>query len=348
MSVFATALMPTTPKPTPRWLYAFFDFIQHLPIPAWLLGLLVILIGSLALQLVAWQLGVLPNGSLSSYLITLTPFPLSFLAIWILLNRRARLALTAFFKSSNKPKAKLENAFVDFISLPPVLSTPGFLLGILIGYFNFQSAVRLEPLASQVLPAYSLISFMLVGGFAGMTVFRAVRQAVILRRFLRQVEVNIFNPAPLYALSRYASQSSLTLLLLNYTLILLSLPAFLFTTDGYIESAVFIISALTLFFAPFGSIYRRMREEKDRLLAELGKDLDELYASAHQAVRRKDYARLDKMRNAASILKDGWEIVRKIPTWPWEPETVRNLLIPFLIPVIAFLVQRYLGSLFGG
>jgi hypothetical protein len=91
-----------------------------------------------------------------------------------------------------------------------------------------------------------------------------------------------------------------------------------------------------------------MREEKDRLLAELGKDLDEVYAAAHQAARRKDYARLDKMRNAASILKDGWEIVRKISTWPWEPETMRNLLVPFLIPVIAFLVQRYLGSLLGG
>jgi hypothetical protein len=189
---------------------------------------------------------------------------------------------------------------------------------------------------------------MLVSGFAGMTVFRAVRQAVILRRFLGQVEVNIFNPAPLYALSRYASQSSLALLLLNYTLILLSLPAFLFTTDGYIESAVFIISALTLFFAPFGSIYRRMREEKDRLLSELGENLNVGVGRVLRDVRRENYSDLNKKRNSISTLKDSWEIVRKISTWPWEPESVRNLLLPLLIPVIAFLVQRYLGSLLGG
>jgi hypothetical protein len=340
--------MPTSPKPSPRWLYAFFDFIQRLPGPAWLLGLLIILTGSLGLHVSAWRQGLLPYGTFDSYLITVSSYHVLIIAAWLFLDNRARLALTNFFKKSNKRLSGVDSVLADFISLPSGLGTSAFLVGAFFGYFNFQNALSLSPLTGQVFPPYELLGFLLVGGLGGLTFLRAFRQAALLRRLYQKVEVNIFNPTPLYALTRYSSQSSLTLILVNYALILFSLPAFLFTTIGYLGSILLFGSALTLFFVPLGSINRRMRDEKERLLAELGKDLDEVFAAAHQAARRKDYARLDKMRNAASILKDGWEIVRKIPNWPWEPETVRNLLIPFLIPVIAFLVQRYLGSLLGG
>lgn len=340
--------MPTSPKPTPRWLYSFFEFIERLPGPAWLLGLLVILIGSLALHLAAWRQGLLPYGSLDSYLTTLTVFPVTILAAWTFLDGRARVALANFAKGKGKQDRGLERMVTDFISLPDWIAVFSLAIGIVGGYLNFNVAIGLSPLGGNVFLPYEMLSFLLVSGLLSMTVLRAVFQAVKLHRLLKGVEVNIFNPAPLYALSRYASQSTLTLVLLNYILVLISLPNYLLTTNfGFILMLGFP-PMLMLFFAPLSSVNRRMREEKERLLAEFGKDLDEVYATAHQAASRKDYARLDKMRNAASILKDGWETVRKIPTWPWEPDTVRNLLIPFLIPVIAFLVQRYLGSLLGG
>ena len=340
--------MAATPKPTPRWLYAFFDFIERLPIPGWLLGLLVILIGSLALQLAAWQQGLLPYGTFDTYLLTLTTYPVLILAAWIFLDNRARVALANFSKGKWKRLPGLDRLVADFISLPNWVALLGFLGGVTGGYINFNIAIDLSPLGGRVIPAYELLSFMLVSGLLSMTVLRVLLQAVKLHRLNQGVEVNIFNTIPLYALSRYASQSTLTLLFLNYILILISLPEFLLTPYGFSALLLVFAPTLILFFAPLSSVNRRMREEKDRLLAELGKDLDEVFAAAHQAARRKDYARLDKMHNAASILKDGWEIVRKISTWPWEPETMRNLLVPFLIPVIAFLVQRYLGSLLGG
>jgi hypothetical protein len=339
--------MAATPKPTPRWLYAFFEFIERLPIPAWLLGLLVILVGSLVFHLEAWRQGLLPNGVLDSYLVTLSLYPVVMLAAWIFLDNRARTALTSFSKNKWKRLAGLERLIADFISLPSWLAPLAFLGGFVGGYFNYQLATDLSPLAGKVFPGYDLLGFLLVSGLVSMTVTRAVLQAVKLHRLLQDVEVNIFNPAPLYALSRYASQSTLTLLVLNYSLILISLPGFLFTVYGFTSLVLVMTPTFILFFAPLRGVNRRMRDEKDRLVAELGKDLDEVFAAAHQAARRKDYARLDKMRNAASILKDGWEIARKIPTWPWEPETVRNLVVTLLFPVIVYLVQRFTGSLIG-
>jgi hypothetical protein len=39
--------------------------------------------------------------------------------------------------------------------------------------------------------------------------------------------------------------------------------------------------------------------------------------------------------------------VQKTSTWPWQPETIRNLLTPLLIPLVVFLMQRFLSSWFG-
>ncbi len=348
MSASATVLMPTTPKPSPRWLYGFFAFIDRLPFPAWLVGFLVILISSIGMHLEAWRRGVLPSGFIDGYLITVGNYPIFLLAAWIFLDNRARLALTAFFKESNKGLAKLEGVLTDFISLPNWLAASALLVGIPFGYFNFQIALSLSPLAGQVFPAYEMLGFILVGGWVGLMFLRALRQALLLRRYYAEVEVNIFNPAPLYALSRYSSQTGVAFVLLTYTVILVSLPMFLMTTNGYITSIMLIGSMFTLFFVSLGGINGRMRDEKARLLSELGQDLEDVYARVHKAVRREDYSRLDKMRNTISTLKDGWEIVKKVPTWPWEPETLRNLLIPLLFPVIVYLIQRYLGALFGG
>jgi len=41
------------------------------------------------------------------------------------------------------------------------------------------------------------------------------------------------------------------------------------------------------------------------------------------------------------------EIVQKIRTWPWQTETLRNLLTPLLIPIFVYLVQRVLGGVLG-
>ncbi len=340
--------MPTTPKPSPRWLYALHAFIHRLPVPAWLLGFLISVIFALGLHLEAWRLGVLPFGVIEPYLITGGAYPILLFAVWFVLDDQVRLILTGLFKHSNKGLAKLESALADFISLPEWLAAPAVLVGFLFGYFNYQLALSLSPLVGRVSPVYELLSFLLVGGWVGLYFTRALRQALLLRRFYREVEVNIFNPAALYALSRYSSQSSVVFVLLAYILILVSLPQFLMTTNGYITSILLVSTTLAFFFVSIGGIHRRMGNEKGRLLSELGEGLNKETARLVRTTRRGSYAEMAEIRNTISAHKESLDIVRKISTWPWEPETVRNLLIPLLFPVIVYLVQRFLGSLLGG
>ena len=340
--------MPTIPKPTPRWLYALHAFIQRLPIPPWLLGVSSSVVAAIVLHLEAWRLGVVPSGVIEPYLITVGNYPILLFAAWFFLDAQARFILTAFFKRNNKGLAKLEIVLADFISLPGWLAVPALMVGLLFGYFNYQLALSLSPLAGRVSPAYELLGFLLVGGWVGLMFPRALRQALLLRRFYAEVKVNIFNTAPLYALSRYSSQSSLALVLLNYMIILISLPQFLNTTNGYITSIMLVGSVLALFFVSVSGVNRRMRDEKDRLLSELGEGLNNETARLVRATRSGKYSEMGEIRNTISSHKESLDLVRKISTWPWEPETVRNLLIPLLFPVIVFLIQRYLGALIGG
>lgn len=337
--------MPTRPKPTPRWLYRFHAFIQRLPIPTWLLGVGLAVAVALGLHLEAWRLGVLTFPALDPYVLTVG-YPIVLFAAWFLLNAQARTVLTSFFPHKNR--SKLESTVTDFISVPEWLAAPAVLAGFVFGYFNYQIALGLSPYAGKVFPPIEQLGFLLVGGWFGLMFSRAVRQTLLLRRFFVQVEVNIFNPAPLQILSRYSSQSSLALVLLNFLIVLFSLPAFWTTTNGYIIMISLVSLVLAFFFVSIAGIHGRMRAEKERLLSELGDGLNKETARLVRATRRSTYSEMAEIRNTISSHKESLEIVRKISTWPWEPETVRNLLIPLLFPVVVYLIQRYLGSLLGG
>jgi hypothetical protein len=340
--------MPTTPKPSPRWLYAFHAFIQRLPIRPWLLGVSISVVAAIVLHLEAWRLGVLPSGVLSGYLLTAGNYPIVLFAVWFLLDEQARRVLTSFFTHSKTSRSKLDKTLTDFLSLPEWLAAPALLAGFVFGYFNYQLALSLSPLAGRVFPLYDLLGFLLVGGWFGLMFTRALRQALLLRGIFAEVKVNIFNPAPLNVLSRYSSQSSLALVLLNYVVILVSLPQFLTSTNGYIASILLLGSMLTFFFVSIGGIHRRLGDEKGRLLSELGAGLNKETARLVRATRSGSYAEMAEIGNTISAHKESLDLVRKVSTWPWEPETVRNLLLPLLFPVIVFLIQRYLGSFFGG
>jgi len=41
------------------------------------------------------------------------------------------------------------------------------------------------------------------------------------------------------------------------------------------------------------------------------------------------------------------DTVQKVPTWPWNPGSLRNLLLPVLLPLFIAILQRYVVTLLG-
>lgn len=338
----------TVPPYRPLWLYRFFEFFQRLPVPGWLLVLLIVVIVGVANHLVAWQQGYLPFGEINGYLSTVGLYIVLMPVIWAYSSGRANRTLLEFFEGSGKRRAQVQAVISDFNSLPDWAMILLLALGAIQGYLIYSNmTVSMIPLSAQVLPSLGLLSWLSTNGFIYPVMVRALRQLVFIKRLFSQLEVDIFNRQPIYALSRYASMISIIALLITYGFQSIAFPSFLLTPFGILIQSLTLILALSMFIIPLVDVNRAMRSAKERLLSEISKDLKALQQRVHNAVNRNALANISNLRTAVGALKDEMEIVQKIPTWPWQPETLRNLFTPLLIPILVYLVQRFLGGVLG-
>ena len=342
--------MPARPVPPyrPLWLYRFFGFFQRLPVPGWLLVLLFVVIVGVANHLVAWQQGYLAFGEINGYLSTVGLYIVLMPAIWAFSSVHANRTLLEFFEGSGKRRAQVQAVISDFNSLPDWAMILLLSLGAIQGYLIYTNmTVSMIPISAQVLPSVGLLSWLSTNGFIYPVMVRALRQLVLIKRLFTQLEVDIFNRQPIYALSRYASLVSIISLLIVYGFQSISFPSFLLTRFGIFIQFLTLTLAVSIFLIPLIDVNRAMRSAKERLLSEISKDLKALQQRVHNAVNRNALANISNLRTAVGALKDEMEIVQKIPTWPWQPETLRNLFTPLLIPILVYLVQRFLGGVLG-
>jgi len=332
----------------PLWVYHFFAFIDRLPIPGWLLCLLITVIVGVANHLVAWQQGNLSFGQINSYLASVGLYLVLMSFVWAFLTERAHRALLDFFQGSGKSRAYAQAVISDFNSLPGWVLILMLSIGVFSGFLAYYKvAVPLVPLSAQVLPFLGLLAWCTNVGVIYPLIARAVRQIALIKRLYEALEVDIFNLRPIYALSRYSSLISIILLIIMYGLQSIVFPSFLFTPSGIFFQFLVVTSALFLFFFPLADVNRIMRRAKERMLSELNNDLKDVQQRVHRSVASKGLAKISDLRTAVSALKEEIEIVQKIRTWPWQTETLRNLLTPLLIPIFVYLMQRVLGGVLG-
>ncbi len=336
------------PVYNPRWLYRFFAFLERLPVRPLTLAALIVLGTAIITHFIAWSRGVVSAGKFDLILATMGFYLVMLPGLWHFLTLRARPSIYDFFKGRGLRPAQIEALLADFVSLSPFWGTTIFIVGGVIGYFaNLNVLVPIMPASAQVVLDLSLFSSVLGGSFLFLHVARIVRQSLLTRRFYREIEVDLFNQSPLYALSRYAVTSIITLLLGTYLLQIVSLPSLLFTPLGLLWQIIINTVVFLLFLAQLVGINQRLRRAKERLLSELNKDIQGVYNDVHKAVSKKAYASVARMQASVATLKNEQEILQKIPTWPWQPETLRNLLAPMLLPIIVYLLQRFFGSALG-
>lgn len=336
------------PSYHPIWVYRFFAFIDRLPIPGWLLCLLIVVLVGVANQFVAWQQGDLPFGQVNPYLASVGLYLVLMPFLWSYLTGRSQRALLDFFQGSGKSHAHVQTVISDFNSLPGWELIILLLIGLILGLFAYyKAAVPLVPVSAQVFPFISLLSFTSTSGVGIPLIIRQARQIALIKRLYEELEVDIFNLRPVYVLSRYASLVSIIMLIMMYGLQSIVFPSFLFTPIGIFFQFLIVTSALCLFFFPLADVNRVMRRAKERMLSELNDDLKHVQQRVHRSVASKGLAKISDLRTAVSALKEEIEIVQKIRTWPWQTETLRNLLTPLLIPIFVYLVQRVLGGVLG-
>jgi hypothetical protein len=101
------------------------------------------------------------------------------------------------------------------------------------------------------------------------------------------------------------------------------------------------------FLLPLLGMHQRLVREKAKFEAEVNEGVELAYRELQKQVRSRSFGNVDELEKSLSALLRMREVVAKLSTWPWQPETLRGLLAAVGLPVAIWLIQYGLGRLLG-
>jgi hypothetical protein len=333
--------------PSPKWLYRFLDWVDRTPGKGALWALVVYLASAGFTHAAAWWAGNLPHFELDANLLFAASWFPSNVLVWLWIDRVARSAIQDFAKGIGKSNAETTRIETDFVSLSPIVAALLAGFGAVISYVDAANQAAAAGIAQWAAIFIFSLPAMLGGAIELLTTFRLGRQLILVNRLYNEVkDVNLFSLWPIYALSRYGYTLALFFILLTVTFDLILI---LITGNGFGLAiiAYTLIISIVVFLAPLFGISARLRREKEQDLQRLGVQLDQVFRETEAAVRRRQLGKVPALKTAASALKEQIEAVQKVATWPWNPGSLRNLLLPVLLPLVIAVVQRYVLSFLG-
>ncbi len=159
--------------------------------------------------------------------------------------------------------------------------------------------------------------------------------------------VDLFRPAPLYAFSLLTSRTAIGLILIvaaslvaDPTTVQAMSPVYLVTWVGGMVAV-----AVAAFVLPLRGMHQRIAAEKGRLQGEAGERLKATIAALHRSVDKDDLAQADALNKTLASLVSERDVLERLPTWPWRPGTLGTFVTALGLPIVIFLVTRYLDRL---
>lgn len=174
----------------------------------------------------------------------------------------------------------------------------------------------------------------------GVFIYHTIRQLrIIYRTYMRSTRIEIFHLGPLYAFSQHTQRTALAILAFVYLDFLAADPGLRFHPLNLGAGGLLSFLALVAFIGPLGGVHRLMAAEKTRLLDE---NAGRLESALHELQHRADSHALDRIDDLGRLL-NALEFERtallRIPTWPWEPGTLRALAAAVVLPIVLWLMQ---------
>lgn len=354
--IAATRMRGDAVRPyAPSWLDRLYDWLVALPGPTWLayvgLGVVSVVVANSAL----WLSGLSPFGKLDPAQIGWGAATIVLLAASHRLKLVAGATFDDFRPALGSGVAEPELARYDLTVMP---ARPILWISVVSVFIVTPLYYAADPVASQVVgltPVGLIPRILSEGGTTTILLaitYQAIRQMRTVGRLHEAADqIDPFRPAPLYAFSRLTAQIGLVLIGFNSLGIVLN-PAVLEDTAGfgfYVSwIIVFTLFALAVFLVPLGGMHRRLAGEKDRVLDAADRRMRDLIGELNDVIDARATASVEALDRMISALGHEREIIAKLPTWPWSTGTIRGFGSALLLPIVLFLIQRYLGSALGG
>jgi len=196
--------------------------------------------------------------------------------------------------------------------------------------------------------AAALAQFLVTQAILAVLVYHTIHQLRLIHHiYLHHTRLNLYRLQPLYAFSTPAALTAAGLLLYSY-LWFASTPELINEPASLGLAAFFSGIAILTFTWPLWGIHRRLVEEKTRLLQESSARFEAVVSQLHLRVDHQELTAMDDLNKTLASLEIEQAALRRIPTWPWEPGTVRGLAAALLVPLVLWLVQSLLEKSLGG
>jgi hypothetical protein len=339
----------------PSWLDRLTDRVDRLPGPAWAyyvgFGLMLLL----AQVIVKWSDGTYAGGFVFYHLLY-AGTPANLLGSLHYVDRVAAQSFDSYRPAFSGDEAKASEYRYRLTTMPAPPALAATALGAAWGLMPWNAFLTEEAhlfglytsTAGTILDRGTSV---LGWALAGLFVYHTVHQLRIVSHLLAErSSINIFKLAPLYAFARLTGVTAvgLTIGFYAFNSFKLALPEGIETNTGtIINSGIFTLVAVVTFVLPLWGAHRLLQREKERLQGEAADRLQGLLADLHRRVEARDTTGAPEYKDLLDSALAERDLLARLPTWPWQGETVRLVGTALVLPIVLFVIQQVLERLLG-
>lgn len=299
-----------------------------------------------------WQAGTYPIGTFDPFHVWFMVNMPYFLALLHYLDKSAEAALKTSRPSLNVNEAEYADLRYQLTHLPArrtfAASSVAAISIILTIILSGQGPEYLRFSSTPISLTFSVFFWALTLWIYGAFFYQLPHQLRIISRIYTYAGINLFQLTPLYAFSGVVARLAIAL---AFQVFLWQVTFPQQTNVGTMANiaigSFFALLAIVVFVLPVLGLHRQLGAEKVRTLNENGQRFETAAAALHRDVDADNLENSTRLKDALTGLEIERNLIRKIPTWPWQPETLRGLITVLFLPVVAFLIQYVLQRFFG-
>lgn len=336
---------------TPSWVDHFTNWVDKLPGTYWLyyVGASITLL--LIVVAVKWWDGSVLVGNYIHYGAVAIGTTFYYPAFICFLDSQAKHAfkrLRPLFNGSDELRDDLEYRLTTMparsiwlISLLGVIYGTLIFAGVRWGILHFPA-----PLLTS-LPSALLEYAIMVGCNTLLLIFiyHIVHQLRIVNTIYTQhTEIDLFNLTPLYAFSGLTAQTAIGIILIESMWLTIDYGGGVETSALIVMIILLTLSSITFLF-PLLGIHRLLEEIKSEHITEASQFLKKCLVSFKRCVESETNDEIDTYLKMIDGAERQIVILKRTPTWPWQPETLRGVMTALLLPITVWLITHILERL---
>ena len=362
-----TSIGVFTPPYPPSWFDRVTAWIDRLPGPSSVFYVLLAIGLALAVSAIQWREGAYPTGTFDAGHVFTGASLAAVLGLMHFQDKAATSAIRSFRPllsskdEASHPTAQEESAFAALSYQLTTLPPRPALLATIAGCAFASIAYAVDVVSGTVPPylagaagtaistASIMIPFILANGLFVLLVYHTFHQLLqVSRIYTNHTRIDIYQVQSLYALSLPGAITALSLIAFAYGLYAITPRG---APENPVQIGIYLVvagAASAAFALPLIGAHRALAAEKSASLSQVSSRFKAMTVQLHRELDNGRMSQMDTLNRALASLQIEQDVLRKIPTWPWDPAAVRALVVALLLPVavwiIQFILARFLGT----